>query len=545
MNSRNHQELDRAAHLWKISGQLAEQADFLPPPELRPVREAREALGRALEQADGRLLAGLIGGTGVGKSSLISALAEAPISAASAIRPTTDAPVVYRHRDHQVKLPGAVEIVHNHPGLAGLALVDLPDFDSLETAHAETVLDILPELDLLIWITTPLKYADLSFYKMLNRAGRGLAPTAQVFVLNKIDQLLDRYGPERSPRVIADILADFQSRLREKSGFAEPAAWPLSALKARENPEELAPLRAFLSRLSQAKIRRQIEAANIERKADFLLNRLTEALPEEKLRRTAKTLMALPEKWLWGTLAAKAVELAKPSGAVFYAPRREETISSAPAIFRWAFNLTDFFRGLARQSPLPAPPALANGPEPEVFVRPWAAAWEDLKSAWPWERPPGPWRVPETLAWPSAEQLRLQMAQKSRQAFQKRLESLPRAKAWPRWLSALPPLLIPLALWAETIGQPLGPGAFMAALWRGLPSLLLLMPLFCFGLAHFNLHRQRKVFQRHYEKALSGWGRDLTATAEAALNQTVMETAANLVRAADQLSALKNGRNYT
>ena len=54
-------------------------------------------LQTALASVDGRLVMGLLGGTGVGKSTLISALAGQPISKASVVRPTTNRPLIYRH----------------------------------------------------------------------------------------------------------------------------------------------------------------------------------------------------------------------------------------------------------------------------------------------------------------------------------------------------------------------------------------------------------------------------------------------------------------
>ena len=48
-----------------------------------------------------------------------------------------------------------------------LLLCDLPDFDSLLTGHREQVVQFLEHLDILVWTTTPEKYADERFYAFL------------------------------------------------------------------------------------------------------------------------------------------------------------------------------------------------------------------------------------------------------------------------------------------------------------------------------------------------------------------------------------------
>src|SRR5438105_5847713 len=77
----------------------------------------------------------LMGGTGVGKSTLLNALAGGSIAQASFARPTTRDPVVYYH--HSVattKLDPALQfcklVAHDRPNLDGKILVDTPDLDS-------------------------------------------------------------------------------------------------------------------------------------------------------------------------------------------------------------------------------------------------------------------------------------------------------------------------------------------------------------------------------------------------------------------------------
>ena len=95
-------------------------------------------------------MSGILGGTGVGKSTLINALAKSQISDASDKRPFTDHAVVYRHkrypsgagRDLQ-RSYAKMMLVHDSDIIKDLVLLDLPDFDSVEQDNRKAVLEIL------------------------------------------------------------------------------------------------------------------------------------------------------------------------------------------------------------------------------------------------------------------------------------------------------------------------------------------------------------------------------------------------------------------
>lgn len=144
------------------------------------------------------LTIGLVGGTGVGKSTIVNALAGEPISRASSRRPTTDRVVPYVHAgrvgvlDEIASLDGRLTesfTPHQVDELRSILLFDLPDIDSLETAHADTVREIIGSLDVIVWVTSLTKYGDRELNGWVRRYAEGMNLDNFVFVLNKVDEI--------------------------------------------------------------------------------------------------------------------------------------------------------------------------------------------------------------------------------------------------------------------------------------------------------------------------------------------------------------------
>jgi hypothetical protein len=181
------------------------------------------------------LYVGVVGGTGVGKSTLINALAGEKISDSSDRRPFTDRAVVYRHRNTPRGLEDISHLLkendatHENEAIQHLVLLDLPDFDSHEKSNRETVLTILPKLDCIVWVVSPEKYADAGFYSLV--AQTTLHQENFTFILNKADELLEHEDGDPLERMKA-ILGDLTIRLKHEGGISHPRLFSISALAA-------------------------------------------------------------------------------------------------------------------------------------------------------------------------------------------------------------------------------------------------------------------------------------------------------------------------
>jgi GTP-binding protein EngB required for normal cell division len=221
----------------KILGVLDQQPLFsFTPAETHAMKDKVERLSQKLASIDQSLLTiGILGGTGVGKSTLMNALAGSKIASTSHRRPHTDHVLIYRHVE--AGLPSALsstevpwqEITHHADSVQQILLCDLPDFDSLVGEHHNHVLDFLEHLDLLMWVTSPEKYGDGRFYELLRAVPK--ARQNFFFVLNKIDLLFDGDSLEVGYKQLERVNARFLEHIREQ-GIENPFSFSLSAQEA-------------------------------------------------------------------------------------------------------------------------------------------------------------------------------------------------------------------------------------------------------------------------------------------------------------------------
>ncbi len=292
--------------------------------------ESTRLIGKLDRLAESYLTVGLLGGTGVGKSSIMNALAGSDISSTSHRRPHTDKVLIYRHVEvelppalnsddpgigdrafHKAGVPGGGaepqpshgtanvprpwrEITHTADSIRQIILCDLPDFDSLVGRHREYVLRFLEHLDVLVWVVSPEKYADALFYAFLRDAPK--ASQNYYFALNKVDLLFQDQSPEVGHERLAKIMARFRRHLVE-NGIEGPAVFAVSALKVlqQELPApwcQFGSLREHLFRHRGAKEVLAIKAANLDVEIQQVLQAMErELLSLESLRQLLRELI--------------------------------------------------------------------------------------------------------------------------------------------------------------------------------------------------------------------------------------------------------------
>jgi hypothetical protein len=158
-----------------------------------------------------------MGGTGVGKSTLLNALAGGAIAQASFARPTTRDPVVYYHESVKPdRLDPALRhcrmAPHDRPALEQKVLVDTPDLDSNDLANRDKLVRLLPVADIVLYVGSQEKYHDQLGWELFleHRRRRAFA-----FVLNKWDRCLHQATSGLRPD--EDLVRDLQAE-----GFQSP-----------------------------------------------------------------------------------------------------------------------------------------------------------------------------------------------------------------------------------------------------------------------------------------------------------------------------------
>ncbi len=178
------------------------------------------------------VLAVVGGSTGAGKSTLVNSIIGYQVTEPGVLRPTTRAPVLVHHPEdaqwfEEARLlpalerstttsldPGKLHLVASEILRPGLALLDAPDFDSIDVQNRAIAAQLMAAADLWIFVTTSARYADQIPWDYLHQAAERSMSVAVV---------LDRTAPESIGEVRTHLARTLTSRgLRDSPLFTIP-----------------------------------------------------------------------------------------------------------------------------------------------------------------------------------------------------------------------------------------------------------------------------------------------------------------------------------
>ena len=217
--------------------------------------------------AERPLIVAFLGGTGVGKSSLLNRLAGKTIAKSGVARPTSKEVTLFHH--HEMTLPHLplTDIrVANHDDATqkNIVWLDMPDFDSTDTHNKKLVLNWLPHIDVLIYVVSPERYRDEKAWQLLLSQG---ASHAWLFVMNQWD------------RGQIEQAADFEKQLKI-AGFNAPIIFKTSCVPESLETDEFKALAETITSLATQKIIQQLEQRGVQIRVHALQQQLQNYLTQ-------------------------------------------------------------------------------------------------------------------------------------------------------------------------------------------------------------------------------------------------------------------------
>lgn len=129
------------------------------------LRERLRELRERQERLDDVLLVALVGGSGVGKSTLLNAIAGDELAPVSEMRPCTSIPTVYHPPGTELPFDGWDK--KSGSALERLVIIDTPDSDTVMREHRNRVVEALGQADLVLLCGSPEKYLDEATWALL------------------------------------------------------------------------------------------------------------------------------------------------------------------------------------------------------------------------------------------------------------------------------------------------------------------------------------------------------------------------------------------
>jgi energy-coupling factor transporter ATP-binding protein EcfA2 len=266
-------------------------------PSLEDDRASIEALLKQIQDRQASLETPLrillLGGTGVGKSTLFNALGGADLAQAASVRPTTRELTAYYHEANGSGALGHLEskaklVGHERALLRDKIVIDAPDFDSTARENRTLLEEALSVTDLALCVVTSEKYMSSELFELIEAHREGLE---FVFLLNKLDRAgdgdlivndlraeLERHGIFGARILQISALSVRQAQLAAEeqglSGFAEEVTIPGEA-------GQWAEVRSLLEKeLNDVRIR-EIKAAKLADRVRGILARVEERVPTD------------------------------------------------------------------------------------------------------------------------------------------------------------------------------------------------------------------------------------------------------------------------
>lgn len=170
----------------------------------RRVAELRERE----QHLDDVLVVALVGGSGVGKSTLLNAIAGDQIAETSEMRPCTDVPVVYHPPGARLDF-GEWRCVARS-ALENLILIDTPDSDTIVHHHRALTDQVLARCDLILLCASAEKYLDEATWSLLRPLQDQRTMICVETKVTSEDEAIGRHWLERLEEQGFDIASYFR-----------------------------------------------------------------------------------------------------------------------------------------------------------------------------------------------------------------------------------------------------------------------------------------------------------------------------------------------